>query len=186
MDFGKGIYRSLNWKITLLDHPKFGGKGIFATDDISKGEIIWKEIDDFELSKEYTFDEITQWPEDRRTYFGHFAYQVSEKSMKGPNVWDKDLPMNPEDDASNYMNHSCDPTCWFDDYLTMTARRDIKKGEEITYDYSTSESLNETKSIPQCGCGTKLCRGKLTKDDWKILELQERYKGHFLPHVLKQ
>lgn len=39
-----------------------------------------------------------------------------------------------------FENHSCDPTTWFVDDITMNARRDILPGEEITYDYSTTES----------------------------------------------
>lgn len=182
---GKGIYSTLNEKIELKDHPKFDGKGLFAKSFIKKGELIWKESIDFEFAPEFTFEEINSWPKEQQEYFGHFAYQISENKMKGPNPFDKKEPSKPEDDASNFMNHSCDPTCWFDDYLTMSARRDIEKGEEITYDYATTE-LNETKKIIECGCGTKECRGKLTRDDFKIEKLQEKYKGHFLPHVLKE
>ena len=42
------------------------------------------------------------------------------------------------------MNHSCDPTCWFtdEDPEVMVACRDIQEGEEITYDYATSETIN--------------------------------------------
>lgn len=185
LKFGQGIFSTLNQKITLKDHPKFEGKGLFATSSIKKGEIIWKENVDFEFAPEFTFEEISQWPKEQQEYFGHFAYQISENKMKGPNPFDQKQPLKPENDASNYMNHSCDPTTWFDNYLIMTARRDIEEGEEITYDYSTSE-LNETKKIIECGCGSKNCRRKLTSEDYKLKELQERYKDHFLPHVLKK
>jgi hypothetical protein len=66
----------------------------------------------------------------------------------------------------------------------MTARIDIKKGEEITFDYSTSEA-NTTKNINECGCGENNCRKKLTSEDWKKKEVRELYKGHFHPHLQK-
>jgi hypothetical protein len=182
--FGTGIYCTLNDKITLLDHPKFDGKGLFANTFIPAGELLWKEDIQMGLANEYTFEEMKTWPKETQVSFGHFAYQISDYVMRGPDPFNKS-EKQPEEDASNFMNHSCDPTCWFEDYLTMTARRDIQQGEEITYDYATSE-LQETKSIPNCGCGSKFCRTAITKDDWKIPELQERYKNHFLPHVLKQ
>jgi uncharacterized protein len=64
----------------------------------------------------------------------------------------------------------------------MVARRDIKKGEEITYDYATTEA-NDTKGITNCICKTNLCRKNITKDDWKLKELRERYDGHFLNYI---
>jgi SET domain-containing protein len=39
----------------------------------------------------------------------------------------------------------------------MTAKRDIKKDEEITFDYATSEA-NTTKGITDCCCGEYNCR----------------------------
>ena len=37
-----------------------------------------------------------------------------------------------------FQNHSCDPTTWWVDDITLVARRDILPGEEITYDYGTT------------------------------------------------
>lgn len=177
--FGKGIYSTLNGKIIKKEHPVYGGFGLFATAPIKKGEIIWREDKKFEDTPEISFEEIAKWPKEKQESFTHFAYQISETHMKGPNP---DQKIKPEEDAANYYNHSCDPTTWYESYTVITARRDIKEGEEITYDYCTSE-LNETKKITDCGCKSQICRKTITRDDWKISELQERYKGHFLPHV---
>lgn len=35
------------------------------------------------------------------------------------------------------FNHSCDPSCYFKGVLSFYARRDLKKGEEVTIDYTT-------------------------------------------------
>ena len=82
-----------------------------------------------------------------------------------------------------YLNHSCDPNIWLIDEVTFNARRDISKGEEITADYSTW-SIDDTWVMDEpCRCGSSLCRHTVTGKDWQLPELQERYKGHFVPFV---
>jgi len=152
------------------------GKGIFATDAIKQGEVIWE---DKKVQKRHTIKEMSTWSKEKYEKYIFNAYQVSETEFEGGLEDDgNDIPS----DASNYMNHSCDPNTWWESLTLMTARRDIAKDEEICYDYGTSE-LNETKKIESCLCQTKLCRKKILKDDWKRKELRERYKGHFHPWV---
>jgi hypothetical protein len=43
----------------------------------------------------------------------------------------------------------------------MTARRDIQPGEELTYDYCTSDTVLATR-LSTCYCGSSLCRGMAT------------------------
>lgn len=88
-----------------------------------------------------------------------------------------------------YMNHSCDPTTWFefdheayvDGPGVMTARRDIAAGEELTFDYATSEGAFDQPWV--CCCGSTTCRGTVRGCDWKRADLQERYEGHFMPYL---
>jgi uncharacterized protein len=35
----------------------------------------------------------------------------------------------------------------------------------------------------KCFCGSKICRGKVKSYDWKITELQKRYRGYFQPYI---
>jgi hypothetical protein len=89
-------------------------------------------------------------------------------------------------DPSNCMNHSCDPTSWFVDEKAhlMTACRDIQAGEEVTYDYATSETLNSFHAKWDCRCGGKNCRGKIVTGKEAADEaFVERYWGHLAPHV---
>jgi uncharacterized protein len=84
----------------------------------------------------------------------------------------------PVDDGLNYFfNHSCDPNFW-----GYTARRDIAVGEEITMDYAV-EFDDPDYLLEPCRCGTALCRGRLTGNDWQRPDLQERYRGHFEPFL---
>jgi hypothetical protein len=66
--------------------------------------------------------------------------------------------------------------------LNDTAWREIEAGEEITTDYAYGEASPSYRLEP-CACGSRLCRGRVTGDDWRLPELQQRYRGHFTPHI---
>lgn len=69
------------------------------------------------------------------------------------------------------------------DEVTLTARRDIAKDEELTSDYSLWE-LQPSHICPwACRCRSSRCRGKVTGHDWELPELQARYVGHFHPVI---
>lgn len=85
-----------------------------------------------------------------------------------------------------YINHSCDPNIWLQDAATLVARRDIPAGEEITADYILWEADENYIAKWDCQCGSSLCRKKITGKDWRLPELQERYKGHFSPLLNKR
>jgi len=76
-----------------------------------------------------------------------------------------------------FVNHSCDPNM-----LNEVAWRDIQAGEEITTDYAYCEA-SATYRLEPCKCGSSLCRGRVTGNDWKLPELQERYRGYFTAHI---
>ncbi|KAK8805363.1 hypothetical protein WA158_002019 [Blastocystis sp. Blastoise] len=65
---------------------------------------------------------------------------------------------------TRYINHSCDPNCYTtinkegkNKKIILIAKRDIEKGEELTYDYKFPF---EDVKIP-CNCGSAKCRGSL-------------------------
>jgi uncharacterized protein len=78
-------------------------------------------------------------------------------------------------------NHSCDPNLWMDGAVTESARQDIAAGEELTVDYALHS--DDPNWRMKCVCGCTLCRGIITGSDWKRQDLQERYAGHFSPHL---
>lgn len=61
--------------------------------------------------------------------------------------------------------------------------RDIKAGEEITFDYVMCVTENKPFWKMKCLCGSKNCRGIIKDSDWKIKELQKKYKGYFQPYI---
>lgn len=83
------------------------------------------------------------------------------------------------------MNHSCDPNLWWGDDLTLIARRDIKPGEEITYDYATTDINPKTMPDVVCNCGSVECRKIVTYKDCLNLNWQKNYENHTSSWVKK-
>jgi hypothetical protein len=173
--------------ITIGPSP-LGGKGLFAKAKIYAGEVVWEDEACFDTDDVLTYEQIERLDLDKRLVFLHFSYQIGEDKWSG--VIDE---AEAELDASHFYNHSCDPTTWFIDEVTMTARRDIEAGEEITFDYGTMYAFEWPEDIRKealphtikCLCGAAKCRGKVTINDWKIPELRERYKGKWIPFIQK-
>ncbi len=80
-----------------------------------------------------------------------------------------------------YLNHSCDGNVGFDEHGDFVARRRIRKGEELTYDYGLAESNPRFRM--RCRCGTVSCRSIITGDDWKDAEFRERNLAFMLPRL---
>lgn len=85
------------------------------------------------------------------------------------------------DGAGDYINHSCDPTCGIQGSQLLVARRDIKDGEQLTYDYATTDSSDYDEFA--CACGAANCRGQVTGTDWQRPELQEKHRGWFSTYL---
>src|SRR5450759_19493 len=63
-----------------------------------------------------------------------------------------------------YINHSCDPNCETvetDGRIWINALRNIKAGEELTYDYN----LFDGEGDAPCSCGAHKCRGTMYSRD---------------------
>lgn len=143
------------------------GKGLFAIAVIKKNEkvVVWK-----------------------GNYFNKKEADKVKREGKLVMQWDEDLFSVEDrgDDIAYFINHSCDPNLWMQDAYILVARRDIKKGEEITADYALWEADQNYVSKWQCVCGSSLCRKRITGRDWCLPELQKRYKGHFSPLINKR
>jgi hypothetical protein len=88
--------------------------------------------------------------------------------------------------ATYFMNHSCDPNIWMADAVTLVARRGIAHAVELTVDYALFEASEDFTTDWVCICGSPGCRKRVTGRDWRLLELQGRYVGHFLPLIAKR
>jgi uncharacterized protein len=85
----------------------------------------------------------------------------------------------PSGTAAHFGNHSCDPNLWHVGPYAVATRRPVGAGDELTVDYATNSGAPGF-SMP-CRCAAADCRGIVTSDDWRIAELQDRYRGHWVP-----
>jgi hypothetical protein len=92
-------------------------------------------------------------------------------------------PADEWDAPDYYLNHSCDSNLWMVDEVTLSARRDSAAGEELTADYAFWQADESFVSDWVCRCGSPLCRTRVSGRDWRLPELQARYRGHFSPFI---
>src|SRR5438270_5144702 len=65
-----------------------------------------------------------------------------------------------------FINHSCDPNCETDEIdgrVWVIALRNIKAGEELTYDYMLYDGAEDDPA--PCYCGSKNCRGTMYSEE---------------------
>jgi hypothetical protein len=86
-------------------------------------------------------------------------------------------------DEADFMNHACEPNVWMVDEVTLAARWEVGSGEELTADYAMWEADEAWVSRWVCRCGSVSCRGRVTGRDWRLPELQGKYRGHFSPFI---
>lgn len=150
--------------VKLLE-SKIEGKGIFTSEFIPKGTVVWKLDSNDKL---LSFRQWNELPEEKKKY----AYQCGDKYVI-------------VSDISIYLNHSCDPNLWWKDDATLVARREILPGQELTYDYAMSDIDPRTMPDMPCGCGAKNCRKVITAKDCLDPGLQKRHKGHLPSWVIE-
>ena len=141
------------------------GLGIVATEDIKKGEDI------------LVYGGVIIHTSEIKDYWkimGHVGTQIDDNFFIVPTSRE-------ELAARGTINHSCEPNTGFKDQIQLIAIKDIKKGEELSVDYAFCESLFPNSF--DCNCGSLSCRKKITKDDWQIKELQEKYSNYFSPYL---
>ena len=73
---------------------------------------------------------------------GHILPEAQSKRRTVAIQVDEDHIFEPPEKKvfDDYVNHSCNPTCYVDyAHFNLIALRNIKKGEELTFDYNTAE-----------------------------------------------
>ncbi|MDO8486172.1 MAG: SET domain-containing methyltransferase [Candidatus Staskawiczbacteria bacterium] len=142
----KRMFSWMNSKLEVRDTKKYG-KGVFAKENLKKDETLF-------VMGGYILDiegenRLKGFSEDK-------PIEISEDFSFSP-LSSKDIELMPQ----HYVNHSCEPNAGWHGQVFMVAMRDIKKGEEIVYDYAMIIASNEySKSYfkMKCNCGTKNCR----------------------------
>ena len=144
------------------------GNGVFATQDIANGEWI----------ADYLGEKIDKEESNRR---GLAMEEAAKKSGNGAvyifELDDQyDIDGNFEYNDARFINHACRTNCGAvceDGKIRFYATRDIKKGEEILYNYGYA--LEHFLDHP-CRCGFPECVGYIVAVEDR-LKLRKLLKG---------
>ena len=144
------------------------GRGLFAVEPFARGEIVC-------VKGGHIFDRQTL--EELAPRLGPAEIQIGEDLFIGP-VTDAE-----REGSMIFSNHSCEPNIGVRGEITFVALRDIAAGEELTHDWATTD--DDTYEM-ECRCGAGACRGRVTGQDWRRPDLQERYGRHFSSYLLEK
>src|SRR3984893_10704408 len=144
------------------------GRGLFATEDITKGEIVA-----VKGGRIITREQLR----DISARLGPVEIQIGDDLFIAP-VTDEEREL-----SMLYSNHSCDANMGMRGEITFVAMHNIRAGEELTHDWCTTD--DDDYSV-KCNCRSSKCRGTLTGKDWQRPELQERYAGYFSTYLAEK
>ena len=154
---------------TEVRESKIHGRGLFATADIAKDEIV-------AVKGGHVVDRKTL-REAITPRLGPVEIQIDDDLFIAPVTEEqRELSML-------YSNHSCDPNLGLRGEITFVAMRDIRAGEELTHDWAMTD--NDDYFV-ECNCGTPDCRKTLTGKDWQRPDLQKRYPGYFSAYLARK
>ena len=148
----------INRSRIIVKSSPIHGKGIFVVKPIQKGDAII----------EYKGERISwKLAEKRHPHDPKDPNHTFYFSLEDGRCIDAKYGGN----AARWINHSCKPSCETrEDHFSsgprvfIYAKRDLKVGEELFYDYSLSVEGRITKQMKkdyECRCGAKKCRGTM-------------------------
>lgn len=141
-------------KRLYIGTSKISGRGLKAAEDFKKDKVIGRIQGSFKFKVNKNMKDV----------LGHANWVGVKK-----NVWiDPTYPYK-------FLNHSCVPTAGVRG-LTLISINNIKKGEEITVDYSTIEGDRRWKM--SCTCHNKSCRKII-----KSIEYLTTKQFKFIPYI---
>ena len=117
---------------------QIAGQGLFAAQDMKKGTRIIQYIG-AKIPKEESAKRLVQG--------NNYIFEFNEQY---------DIDGSPLRNTARYINHSCDPNCEIEittRTIWIIASRNIREGEEISYNYGF-----DAKKY-RCNCGAKNCCG---------------------------
>jgi SET domain-containing protein len=135
-------------------HSPIHGRGVFALTWIPKHTRII----------EYKGERISQKEADDRYAEAHehsphtMLFEVNDQTVIDATRWGN---------SARWINHSCAPNCEIVDEherIFIESRRDIRPGEELTYDYNLQLGEPHTaaaKRAHACFCRSRRCRGTM-------------------------
>jgi len=145
------------------------GRGLFATTDIAKDEVV-------AVKGGHIVDRRTL-REQISPRLGPVEIQIDTELFIAP------VTEEQREASMLYSNHSCDPNLGLRGEITFVAMRNIRAGEELTHDWAMTD--DDDYSV-ECNCGAAACRKILTGKDWQRPDLQKRYAGYFSAYLARR
>jgi len=130
------------------------GKGVFALAPIARGETVIEYVGEIITWREA----LRRHPHDPQDPDHTFYFHIDDKRVIDANVGGN---------AARWINHACQPNCEADEQdgrIFIKARRALKPGEELFYDYGLVIDERYTPKLKkqfECRCGTRKCRGTM-------------------------
>ena len=137
------------------------GRGLFAVERIAAGEMVC-------VKGGYVFDRRAL--EAMPAWYKAAEIQVAEDLFIGPSAQEE------REGSMVFSNHSCEPNVGVRGQIVFVAMRAVEAGEELTHDWATTDDDDYRL---ECLCGAPSCRRRITGQDWRRPELQEKYRGYF-------
>ena len=152
-------------KLYKIKKSNIDNRGLYANKDIKDGTKIIEYKGKIVTKKKV--EEDTKFDNDKAIYL----FNINKKYDL-----DGDFKFN----TARLINHSCNPNCEVAGTglkIWVYAIRDIKKNEELTYDYGFGFD-QDFKNYP-CKCKTENCVGYIVKSEsrWRIKK-SKNYKSH--------
>jgi len=152
----------------IRKRSKIQGWGIFAATDIKKNTKIIQYVGEKITIKESWRREELRLQLKKRGGVGHvFTFQLNKRYEIDGNV-----PYN----HARHINHSCEPNAEAlqeGNEIWIVAKKNIMKGEEITYDYGFPFA---TWRDHPCLCGTSSCVGYIVQKSqrWRVRKIHQK------------
>ena len=144
----------MNW---IIKNSEKEGSGIFANNEFKKNKLV------------FIFSgNIINWSK-----ANYKSLQIGKNKFINP---DKNNP-------GEFLNHSCNPNCGIKNLNKITAMKNIKPGEEILIDYSTT--IGHKYEI-ECNCKDSNCRKFIRSYKELPKEIKEKYKGWTSEYLIEK
>ncbi len=138
----------------VVRRSRVHGRGVFATRDIRKGEVIGEY-----LGERISHAEANWRYRDRDAQDNHtFLFTVSSRTV---------IDATRQGNDTRFINHRCDPNCEPQirrSRVFIVATRLIRAGDELGFEYNIGREDDDPPNVDEiyaCRCGARRCRGTI-------------------------
>jgi SET domain-containing protein len=161
-------------KLYIKKNSQIHASGLFAKNDIKSGTKIiqYKGLKITKAQSDKIADVHIDANKKEGTVGAVYIFTLNDRyDINGKVAWN----------LAKFINHSCDPNCETDivrGKIWISAIKDIKKGEELSYDYGYDMHCFEDHP---CRCNSKNCVGFIVRSNlrWRIRKKLAKKKNLF-------